>query len=547
MRPDNKIRSLFAQSSVNVRAQYDDRIMNDAFAALGQPDRTESAAKHPGLWRIIIKSKITKCAAAAVIITAIALAIYLPSGSVDVLSVAMAQMEEAMGNTPWMHVVTSEGKEYWYCFEPKIEAVKHRQVICYYNRDKQERHVYDPNSDTIVISHFRGGLFLSEVHGAESPWDVLRQFFRSRRPADAKVDIRTGKYDGTEVKIYTVTIPEHASHQDIPPAADIIWEIIVDSQTALPIVYGQPGRPELSFDFPQDGPRDLYDLGAPQSAKVIDLRPEPEATMLLEAFSSYRNTFHSLPYLSVGQSIIGDNAHYGVTYNDTRLWRADGYYVEEWKEYEDQIGNTIDSIVTWLTTSEFSKHYDIYLFAGEYSYSMSYRGLRKDWITDKNPARGKPISGAIPNLPTLKRWLRVASGWRIIEDEYSRTNELICVEFIFKNEDDDWRPDSLDRSLVYLNPAKDYHCQKVATEAQRPPERFKEDWEEYSASGFFEVKEFFQVQDGLWYPRMFEHWECNWNRDGSYGPLKRRSVTTIYMDTEPVFPEGIFDPNGLPQ
>jgi hypothetical protein len=46
--------------------------MNDAFAALKQSDRTESAAKQPHMWRIIMKNRITKYAAAVIIIAVVA-------------------------------------------------------------------------------------------------------------------------------------------------------------------------------------------------------------------------------------------------------------------------------------------------------------------------------------------------------------------------------------------------------------------------------------------------------------------------------------------
>jgi outer membrane lipoprotein-sorting protein len=56
--------------------------MNDAFAALGQSDRTESAAKQPEMWRIIMKNRITKYATAAVIVMALLGGIsFWPEGS----------------------------------------------------------------------------------------------------------------------------------------------------------------------------------------------------------------------------------------------------------------------------------------------------------------------------------------------------------------------------------------------------------------------------------------------------------------------------------
>jgi len=94
MRPDNKIRSLFGESGVNVRAQYNDRTMNDAFAALEQSDRTESAAKQPDMWRIIMKNRITKLAVAAAVIFAVLIGVNHFGGSIDGATVAWAEVLE---------------------------------------------------------------------------------------------------------------------------------------------------------------------------------------------------------------------------------------------------------------------------------------------------------------------------------------------------------------------------------------------------------------------------------------------------------------------
>jgi len=84
MRPTEKIKKLFVKSNVTVSSELDDKIINDAFQVLEKSIKTKSAEPEPNIWRIIMKSRITKIAAAAVIIIAVLIGISHFSDSVDI-------------------------------------------------------------------------------------------------------------------------------------------------------------------------------------------------------------------------------------------------------------------------------------------------------------------------------------------------------------------------------------------------------------------------------------------------------------------------------
>jgi len=91
MRPTEKIKKLFVKSNVTVSSKLDDKIINDAFHAFEQSIKTKPAAYQPNIWRIIMKTKITKIAAAAVIIIAVILGLNIIGGP-DMASVALADV-----------------------------------------------------------------------------------------------------------------------------------------------------------------------------------------------------------------------------------------------------------------------------------------------------------------------------------------------------------------------------------------------------------------------------------------------------------------------
>jgi hypothetical protein len=93
MRPAKKIKSLFAKSNVTVSSEVDNKLIRDAFLAF-EKSKKKSAAIQPNIWRIIMKSKITKLAAAAVIIFAVVIGVHHFGGSIGVATPAFAEVLE---------------------------------------------------------------------------------------------------------------------------------------------------------------------------------------------------------------------------------------------------------------------------------------------------------------------------------------------------------------------------------------------------------------------------------------------------------------------
>ncbi len=93
------------------------------------------------IWRIIMKSKITKLAAAAVIIVAVIICINQFGGSIDGASVAFSQIKQAVEKVPWVHSVNKNSNlsdEGWLSFIHQIEINKKANgKITYEDYDKK--------------------------------------------------------------------------------------------------------------------------------------------------------------------------------------------------------------------------------------------------------------------------------------------------------------------------------------------------------------------------------------------------------------------------
>ncbi len=96
-----KIKRLFAKSDVTVNSKVDDKIINDALTAFDKSEKTKPVSAEPNIWRIITKNRITKLAAAAVIIIAVLIGINHFGGSIDVTTVAWAEVSDRFRSVPF--------------------------------------------------------------------------------------------------------------------------------------------------------------------------------------------------------------------------------------------------------------------------------------------------------------------------------------------------------------------------------------------------------------------------------------------------------------
>ncbi len=116
MRPADDIHKSLRKLKLKASAELDKRVHDDISKALAESEKTDSATPQPNIRRIIMKSRITKYAAAAVIIIAILIGVHYLGGSIDGASVAWAEVVEQINNyTKYkcrQRVVREKGPQY---------------------------------------------------------------------------------------------------------------------------------------------------------------------------------------------------------------------------------------------------------------------------------------------------------------------------------------------------------------------------------------------------------------------------------------------------
>lgn len=107
MKPQKNLKELFNKAGLKTKPEMDQKILDDVLHAHEQTITQASAKTQPSIWRTIMKSKITKLTTAAVILIGVMTIIYQFGGSIDGVSVALADVAE---NVKEVHTFTHREK-----------------------------------------------------------------------------------------------------------------------------------------------------------------------------------------------------------------------------------------------------------------------------------------------------------------------------------------------------------------------------------------------------------------------------------------------------
>jgi hypothetical protein len=221
-------------------------------------------------WRIIMKSKITTITAAVVIIILILLSLH--DGSVDIASNVYAEITENMQEMPWVHIrIITEYPtideriaevDIWYSNNEQVIGMKDsiRVKFSYYRNEK--KYDYDSDTNSITVSSISEDDYSNSLINLKEGFDSwLKQYGQQ----GTEINHYLGEFEGEKVEIYE-TQEERGS-----------GKIYVNPVSRLPIhaefkdtYQGNQGNVQFHFEFPESGPEDIYDLGVPRDAPIIE-------------------------------------------------------------------------------------------------------------------------------------------------------------------------------------------------------------------------------------------------------------------------------------
>lgn len=515
-----------------------------------------------------MKSRITKLAAVAVIIIVIMIGVNQFGGSIDLATITFADISEAMKNVPWMRMTNHgfggnvEGPiELLIGFHTKIATSKDAKgKISLLNFAEHKSYKYDSENRTVTIDYLYEDDFPAHLSSAFSLVESMKKMSEQQ---GAHIFTTEGERDGEKVQLQDISMAGtgQAVRLYIQPDSKLLLaaQVRVTDPNGNETVAG-----EITFDYPQAGPVNIYDLGVPRNAQVINKLPRED---FQEIWDNYRQkrADTTMEYIAVVTQInysLGDIiTMVDVDYKSNENHRLERHSVFKkgqqfnkfWPEYKEQLGDSFESLLAWTKA-----HYNntgsisVYLYDGEFNFSTR----RDDKGIWSKPAKDySPGDESMP-LAHLEyhAWPFIGKAGRIIEDNYAKEKKFICIERLQQGSVHSGNITLPGRFVYYLDPEKDYMCRRKVTE-WRPDAEWQEDknWldgveAEKIGDGSIHIEDTTDVikaPNGHWYPKVIVVKHSESRKDYKETPLKVSSIKKVYVLTNPEFSEGIFEPNNL--
>jgi len=250
MRLAENIEKLIKNTDIDTNAKMDKAVLDDVLKAFGQSKAKKSAIAQPSIWRIIMKSPMTKLAAAAAVIFAAAIGIHQFAGPIGGASVVWADVGRKMEtidsftcrrreretNDPTQQgfeFVKEKVSMYWYSVEygTKSEHYNDGELTVRSYRLRKTKELFAIFPPVKMYNHLRlSNKALSEME-QENPRQIVRRFLSADYKPLGRDIIDGIQVEGVEVKDQSIFKPPGTK----PEWHDFVARLWVDVGTQLPV------------------------------------------------------------------------------------------------------------------------------------------------------------------------------------------------------------------------------------------------------------------------------------------------------------------------
>lgn len=523
------------------------------------------------MWGIIIKSRITKMVAAAVIVVGILLPIILldktgtPAFGMDEVTTAMAKVEwmhmtyEYIDHNTGFEVIELEIKERWTSVNPKrnITVYSNGKIkFTEYSADEIKAQQYDIETNMLTTRYISAGMNYPYTSIIELILGDIAEWGKK----GAKIEYIDSIYEGNPAQIINLEIIDDNG-------VYFKESIVADIQTHLPLratviseKQGKSTTADITFDYPETGPTDIYQAGVPRDAevRVIGQRITPE---FLKTNKPYRAARENLPQQRIVVEVANSNDNHSVvsviyTNGIKERFEQLRYIRKEGPQDTDEF----ETILDWANKVMRDElgHYRIQLNDGTTVYCAN-RDYFNPWTTEKVSLSHYGV-GFMPTGLVNRGWPIIRTG-TFIENDYAINNNLLCIETTSAPEftGDSKLVVAAEKTLFYIDPEHDYMCVRIESFRHPVPPPYGNTTvkipvidpidiplESYLVT---EVEQFSQTDTGHWFPSWIRTTDKqSWSDHGSGWEMRETtSNIRLFINTNPEFPDGIFDPESLPK
>lgn len=567
-----KRKSLSADESLHESAR------TRLFAAIGSENKVETTARRHIRWallgRRIVKNRMTKLAAAIIIVVAAIVLVVRSLDGTPVKAVEFSEIAKAMEEVPWMHASGSGFErgltgvaDQWIGFQSKIQAGRWADgKASFWDLHEHRRAEYDPSSNTITLTYIKDNEYPLNL---ASPALLLESMHKMAQDQGAQIMARMGDFQGRKVQVQEISWrnvgankENHTATLYVDPHSKRLYAAQlsgVDAEGHVVIAGG------IAFDYPETGPRDIYDLGVPRNVKIINKVADQPVQAVRRKIEEAGRRFLD-EYIAVvtraemkeGREEIVD---WFVVFRQGKKVRVDWYSYAPRRDrtvrdkLTSRYADALKASLQYLDSDDaVAEHRDlrfVRLYDGLWQYALEAEEGRLVASERQRRPDGDGFGGdEIDELGWRTLWW-LNEPEHMLEDSYSHDGRLIGMELSAQALGS--QPPK--RLALYIDPEKDYIFQRYVEE-----QLIEAPWQEDKAwldavqdkSTLTElvrdcrVSEYARTTGGQWYPKTITEtgYRC------THGAVKHDvSLTTrIHLIAEhPTFPEGVFDPDKLPK
>jgi hypothetical protein len=226
MRPADNTHKLFKQLRLKASAQLNDRVHSDIARALEKSTETKAAASQPNVWRIIMKSRITRLATAAMILAVAGLVIALVDKGVAP-AYGLGQTVEVNRGMRYLHTKYFDAshedpaKECWLEFDDggRVKNVRIKWAGSMGSEKavvwgREETKMWSKKQNWLTI--FNDEIYTSRIHSMMENEDLrlmLEHLYEAEASGHVQIEIDESS-NKTEPIIVTATyLPESPRHR----------------------------------------------------------------------------------------------------------------------------------------------------------------------------------------------------------------------------------------------------------------------------------------------------------------------------------------------
>ncbi len=212
--------------------------------------------------------RLTKIAAAAVICLAV-LGLWWLSTGPDMANSAYAELLQAVDNTKaaeWLHYkvsISGQEAEAWMSFQPFRAFSRFAGRVASLDSVAGRQYEYDPSTRTLTVYHWKHAM----LEQSQDFFTAMTGGLEEHKPEGSKVSKDTELVNGKSYMVYTVEYKGSRIRYIVDPS---IQRLVRFEVSPINASSGDSQSVIANVDYPESGPADVYALGVPRDAKIVD-------------------------------------------------------------------------------------------------------------------------------------------------------------------------------------------------------------------------------------------------------------------------------------